>query len=282
MATRHSSFYKKDVRNLNSDDSSWFGEIDVVFHNAASKKNICLIDPAADMQVNGIGVLKLLELMNSCGVRHLVHASTGSVYGRPVKFPTVEETPFAPVSHYGVSKAAAEHYVSLYSFENKISAVVLRYFHVFGPRQESNEFGGVVSIFLRQANEGGPLTVFGDGNQIRCFTHVRDVVSANLEAATRMLENRQGAPVEHYNLASPNRVAISDLAQIIRNRFSKENRELEIVFKEPLEGDIHFFDVDSAKASKELGINFSSDFLGDLDTLIEQYINEDTVSHRQA
>jgi nucleoside-diphosphate-sugar epimerase len=115
---------------------------DVIFHNAASKKNVCLIDPQKDLRVNGGGTLNLLELAREHRVRKFVHASTGSVYGEPVVLPTDEEHPLRPVSYYGVSKLAGERYVDVFHRLYGMDTTILRYFHVYGPRQESNEFGG--------------------------------------------------------------------------------------------------------------------------------------------
>ena len=117
---------------------------DIVFNNAASKKNICLIDPQKDLLVNGGGTLNLLELSVKHKVGKFVHASTGSVYGEPTIFPSTEEHPFNPVSYYGVSKLAGERYVDTFNHLYGLDTTILRYFHVYGPRQESNEFGGVV------------------------------------------------------------------------------------------------------------------------------------------
>ena len=151
-----------------------FEGLDTVFHNAASKKNICLLDPQRDLRVNGEGTLNLLLLSRENKVRKFVHASTGSVYGEPSVFPTTEEHPLRPVSYYGVSKLAGERYVDVFHRLYDMDTTILRYFHVYGPRQESNEFGGVVSIFLRAISEGMKPRVFGNGNQISSFTQVSE------------------------------------------------------------------------------------------------------------
>lgn len=264
-------FVQKDIRDLSGEnDHHWFKDVDLVFHNAASKKNICLLNPAADMEVNGIGILRILELMKSSGKGKLVHASTGSVYGRPTVFPTTEKASFAPVSHYGVSKAAAEHYIELYGSEGLIEATILRYFHVFGSRQESNEFGGVVSIFMRQAKSGEPLTIFGDGHQLRCFTHITDVINANILAAQRLLSGLQSSAIDKFNVASSNRVTILELAEYIQansNRYL--GSETEIKYCPALDGDIHFFDVCSKKIENDLGLTFRDNFFSDLRELLQ-------------
>ena len=157
----------------------WMDGIDIVFHEAASKKNICLKDPSRDLEVNAGGTLNLLEAARHAGVKKFVHASTGSVYGEPTVFPQTEEHPLNPNSYYGVSKLAGERYVAMYHKMGWLDATILRYFHVYGSRQEDGEFGGVVAIFIRQAKSGEPLIIFGDGSQVRTFTHVDDIVKIN-------------------------------------------------------------------------------------------------------
>jgi UDP-glucose 4-epimerase len=114
-----------------------FVNIDVVFHNAASKKTICLHDPRRDLEINAKGTFNLLELARDTGVKKFVHASTGSVYGEAVEFPQTEEHPLIPSSYYGVSKLAGEKYVKLFHKLYGLNTTVLRYFHVYGPKRIS-------------------------------------------------------------------------------------------------------------------------------------------------
>ena len=137
------SLVKKSVCDQEGMDEI-FTDLDTVFHNAASKKNVCLMNPKKDLMVNGEGTLNLLEFAKKHKVRKFVHASTGSVYGEPVIFPTDESHPLRPVSYYGVSKLAGERYVDVFHRLYGMDTTILRYFHVYGPRQESNEFGGEI------------------------------------------------------------------------------------------------------------------------------------------
>ena len=239
-------------------------DADVIFHNAASKKNVCLIDPQKDLRVNGGGTLNLLELAREHRVRKFVHASTGSVYGEPTIFPTNEDHPLRPVSYYGVSKLAGERYVDVFHRLYGMDTTILRYFHVYGPRQESNEFGGVVSIFLRNILERKPLTIFGDGTQERSFTWVKDLVRANLAAAVRPESN--GAV---YNAASGIQVTILDLA---RRMVEMMQADAPIVHGPPLVGDIMHFDVDNSRIRRELGVEFERDFWGTLQRTLDEFL----------
>ncbi len=240
-----------------------FEGLDTVFHNAASKKNICLHDPKRDLAVNAEGALNLLLLAREHGTRKFVHASTGSVYGEPSVFPTDETHPLRPVSYYGVSKLAGERYVDTFHQLYRMDTTILRYFHVYGPRQESNEFGGVVSIFMRRIAEGKNPIVFGHGEQVRSFTYVKDLVNVNLRAATMPVATGQV-----YNAASGIRVTINDLASNMLE-FSRRN-DLSVEHGQELVGDIMNFDIDNTKVRKDLEVSFQRDFWGTLQKSLQE------------
>jgi UDP-glucose 4-epimerase len=223
-----------------------FEGVDIVFHNAASKKTVCLRDPRLDLDTNAKGTFNLLELARDFGVKKFIHASTGSVYGEAVYFPQDEKHPLNPNSYYGVSKLAGERYVMAFAHLYNMNVSVLRYFHVFGPRQESGDFGGVVAIFARKALSGQPLVIFGDGSQIRSFTYVDDIVNANLLIASS--EETRG---EIYNCASGIKVTVEELAQKILHLADRDDAQ--ILRKDWTPGDIKVFDVDNRKL---LGLGF--------------------------
>ena len=129
---------------------------------------------------------------------------------------------------------------------------MLRYYHVFGPRQESSDVGGVVSIFARRALHDEPLIIYGDGSQLRSFTYVKDVVGINKLVALRA-ESRG----EAYNCASGVKVTILELARKVLEFYGKQH--LGIQFEDWRPGDIKTFDVANAKL-KRLGFEFSTDF----------------------
>jgi nucleoside-diphosphate-sugar epimerase len=248
----------KDICDDDEEMARLFDGTRIVFHNAASKKNVCLINPARDLEVNAGGALNLLQYALKYKVEKFVHASTGSVYGEPKVFPTDEKHAFEPVSYYGVSKLAGERYVDVFHKLFGLDTTILRYFHVYGPRQESNEFGGVVSIFLRKILDGQNPIVFGDGHQVRSFTWVKDLVQANLAAA--MSPRSRG---EAYNAASGIKVSINELATNMLEVLDKDRR-LKVEHGEPLVGDIMNFEVDNRKIREHLGIGFNQDFWGTL------------------
>ena len=213
---------------------------EVVFHNAASKKNICLKDPGRDLRVNGGGTLNLLQVAKKYNVKKFIHASTGSVYGN-VAGRIDEDTCKNPVSYYGVSKLAGENYVRYFNNTYDLNATILRYFHVYGERQEDDpDLGGVVAIFKKQIAEGKPITIHGLGEQERLFTHVEDIAQANI----RVMETSGG---DIYNCAASKTVTISQLAEKLGAK--------DIIYAAPLVGDIFKFDISTEKIQK-LGVTF--------------------------
>lgn len=230
----------------------YFEGVDIVFHNAASKKTVCLKDPRRDLEVNAKGMFNILELSRSFGIKKVVHASTGSVYGEAIYYPQDEKHPVAPTSFYGVSKLAAEKYAVVFSRMYNLDVTILRYFHVYGPRQDSSEVGGVVSIFIRKALNNEPLIIFGDGTQQRSFTYVKDIVRINMLVAT--LGTTKG---EIYNCASGIRITISQLAEMIKQKLGKP--ELEVLYQDWAPGDIKVFIIDNSKL-RELGFEFETNF----------------------
>jgi nucleoside-diphosphate-sugar epimerase len=257
-------FIQKSINSIDEEMDDIFNGAYAVFNNAASKKNICLLDPQKDLLVNGGGALNLLGFAKKHGVERFVHASTGSVYGEPVVFPTTEDHPLRPVSYYGVSKLAGERYVDAFHRLYGMKTTILRYFHVYGSRQESNEFGGVVSIFARNILERKPLFVNGDGGQVRSFTYVKDLINANLAAG---LENKAIGQV--YNVASGIQVTINELAENIR-RMMRSN--VPILHNDPLIGDIRYFDVSNRKVVEELGVVFAADFWATLESSLNDLV----------
>lgn len=225
-------------------------KIDIIFNNAASKKNICLLNPARDLEVNTLGTLNLLELSVEYKVTKFIHASSGSVYGEAKVMPQTEEHPIDPVSYYGVSKLAGERYVKVFNHLHGLNTTILRYFHVYGPRQESKmDTGGVISIFINRAFNNETIFIHGDGSQERSFTYVKDVVDANILVA----ESNKSAG-EFYNIASGIKINLNNLKDII---IEKTNSKSEVIYDDWLAGDIKKFNI-SNKKIRNLGLQFTN------------------------
>lgn len=229
-----------------------FEGVDIVFHLAASKMTVCMRDPRKDLDVNAKGTFNLLELSRDHGVKKFVHASTGSVYGEAQYYPTDEQHPLNPTSYYGVSKLAGEKYARAFFHLYGLDTTMLRYYHVYGPRQENSDVGGVVSIFARRALEGKPLIIFGDGKQLRSFTYVKDVVNIN-----KLVALRQETSGQAYNCASGIKVTIQELAETVLEILDK--RKVGIDYRDWKPGDIKVFDVSNAKL-RALGMEWRTSF----------------------
>lgn len=232
--------------------------VDIVFNQMASKKSVCEKDPKKDCEINAIGTLNVLLSMVRNNVGKIVHASTGSVYGEQPTMIT-EFSQLNPVSYYGVSKLAGEKYVAAFADMFGIEYTILRYFHVYGERQDSSSYGGVVPIFIRQAICGEPLTIHGDGEQVRSFTYVGDIVYANMYASANM-DNAI------YNVASGLQISINELADMVRTKI----RDTGTDWCPALLGDVKNFNINNLAVSYDFNMEFTK-FEDGLDKTIKYY-----------
>lgn len=219
-----------------------FDGVDSVFHNAACKKTLSLLQPTRDVDTNVRGALNVALLSKAHGVKKIVVASTGSVYGEAVQLPQTETHPLNPVSIYGIDKLAGESLVRLLAREAGIDATILRYFHVYGERQHGGQYGGVIAIFSEHLLRGEAPTIHGDGFQQRSFTYVGDVVAANLLVALH-----PGAAGETFNCASGLKITIGDM--YARLAALAGRADLAPRYGDWTPGDIKTFDVSNAKIS---------------------------------
>ncbi len=135
-------------------------------------------DPVATHQSNFVGTLNVCEAMRQHGVRRVVFASSAAVYGNNGEGQAIaEDTPKAPLTPYAADKLASEHYLDFYRRQHGLEPAIFRFFNIFGPRQDpSSPYSGVISIFTQRAQQGLPISVFGDGEQTRDFFYVADLV----------------------------------------------------------------------------------------------------------
>ena len=160
---------------------------EVVFHAAAQiDVQRSIREPDFDARVNVLGGLNVLRAAVAAGARRIVYSSSAAVYGPPpgTRVAVSETDPTRPMSEYGASKLAFEHYLSAYAARGLIEYAALRYANVYGPRQRSDGEAGVVSIFTRKMLAAEPVTIFGDGTKTRDYVYVGDVVEATVRAAT--------------------------------------------------------------------------------------------------
>ncbi|GAB3664583.1 SDR family oxidoreductase [Halopiger thermotolerans] len=217
--------------------------VDLIFHHAAIVSVTQSVDaPRQSNRTNLEAGLLVLEQARQEDARVVV-ASSAAIYGHPEELPVSERAATNPTSPYGVQKLALDQYARLYEELYDVPTVALRYFNVYGPRQQG-PYSGVISTFLEQARAGEPITIEGDGEQTRDFVHVDDVVRANLRAATT---SNVG---EAYNIGTGDRTSIRDLAETIRDATDSSSP---IVHKDPRPGDIRHSRADVSKAGRDLG-----------------------------
>jgi len=169
---------------------------DAVAHLAAvASVQASVDDPVATHQSNFIGTLNVCEAMRRHGLRRVVFASSAAVYGNNGEGTAIaEDTAKAPLTPYAADKLASEHYLDFYRRTHDLQPAVFRFFNIFGPRQDpSSPYSGVISIFTQRAQQGLPISVFGDGEQTRDFFFVSDLVQLLLQALTA--EQVQPQPV---------------------------------------------------------------------------------------
>lgn len=178
-------FYKLDIRYQQKLDQVFEkGQFEIVNHHASQidvRKSVR--DPLSDADINICGSLNILTCSLKYEVRKFIFASSGgAVYGEPLYLPVDEDHPIDPGSPYGVSKHTFEHYLRLYSIFYGLKYTALRYSNVYGPRQDYSGEAGVIAIFMSKMLSDDELTINGDGEQIRDYIYVDDVVDANVKA----------------------------------------------------------------------------------------------------
>lgn len=234
-------FRQGDIRDPGA-VSEAMADCEVVFHLAASVGNKKSIDdPIGDSDINVMGTLQILEAARKAGVRKIVASSSAGIYGELRTMPIHESHPLDPLTPYGASKLCMEKQCLAYSATHGMEAVALRYFNVYGPNQRFDAYGNVIPIFVFNALQGRPITIFGDGMQTRDFVNVADVVQANIKAA--LAPGVTGA----FNIASASQTRILDLASAIKDELGVP---VEIEFGPLRAGDVEHSLADIAAASK--------------------------------
>ena len=176
--------YKYDILDYESTRPLYDG-VDVVFHLAAEARiQPCIINPLKAVQVNALGTATVLQCAREAGVGRVIYSSTSASYGLKNTPPLKETMPTDCLNPYSVSKVSGEELCKMYTKLYGLETVIFRYFNVYGERQPiKGQYAPVIGIFLRQKKSGEPMTIVGDGNQRRDFTHVSDVVEANILAS---------------------------------------------------------------------------------------------------
>jgi UDP-glucose 4-epimerase len=223
--------------------------VQVVFHQAALRSvPFSVENPTLVNRVNVEGTLNVLTATRDVGVKRVVYASSSSAYGRGSMQPKKETDTPGPISPYAVSKLAGEYYCKVFSELYGLETVSLRYFNVFGPRQDANsQYAAVIPRFIQWALEGSPLEVHGDGLQSRDFTYIDNVVAANLQAARTQL-GIGGA----FNVGQGETHALLDLVAVIEKNLQIKLKRSHTAARA---GDVRFTQADISESKRCLGYN---------------------------
>ena len=223
-ATCHEQFYYNNKANysiLSINDSRTrdvYRDADYVFHLAAEARiQPSFKNPDLTLETNINGTTRVLKYANQAGVKRVIFSSTSSSYGLINDIPLKEDMPTDCNTPYSVTKVAAESFCKIYSRIYGLDTVSLRYFNVYGERQPTKgQYAPIIGLFQRQVDEGNPLTIVGDGEQTRDFTHVSDVVEANILA----MQSDQKLSGQIFNIGTGKNYTINELARIIGGKFA--------------------------------------------------------------
>lgn len=205
--------YKLDIRDYKNTRSLYDG-IDYVFHIAAeSRIQPAILNPIEAVSINSVGTATVLQCAREAGVKRVMYSSTSSAYGKnPI--PNIETQPDDCLNPYSVSKVNGEKLCKMYTELFELPTIIFRYFNVYGERQPTKgQYAPVVGLFIKQMQNSEPLTIVDDGNQRRDFTHVSDVVNANILAATAEVESMAFGEV--YNIGNGKNYSVNEIATII-------------------------------------------------------------------
>jgi nucleoside-diphosphate-sugar epimerase len=228
--------------------------VDYVLHQAALPSvPRSVSDPLASHECNATGTLNVLIAARDAGVQRVVYASSSSVYGDSPTLPKREDMPTDPLSPYAVNKLAGEQYCKAFTLVYGLPTVSLRYFNVFGPRQDpTSQYAAVIPAFATTMLAGRRPTIYGDGLQSRDFTYVSNVVTANLLACER--EEAVGCVL---NIACGQRISLLDLVDRLNKLLGTS---LQPVFDPPRKGDVKHSLADAGRAAAKLGFSCAVDF----------------------
>jgi UDP-glucose 4-epimerase len=242
-----------DVRDLAALERASAGA-SVVFHQAAMRSvPRSVADPLGANDNNVTGTLHVFEAARRAGVRRVVYASSSSVYGDSPELPKREDQRPSPVSPYAVSKAAGELYAAVWTRLYGVETVGLRYFNVFGPRQDpASEYAAVIPRFILWGLRGTPLEIHGDGNQSRDFTYIDNVVDAN-----RLAAQSPQASGEVFNVGCGGRVSLLDIVARLERLLG---RSLERRHTAGRAGDVPHTLADVDRAKRLMGYTALVDF----------------------
>jgi len=257
-------FIRGDIRDAETVRTALTG-VDCVLHEAAlASVPRSIEDPALITDVNVRGTLVMLEEARLARVKRFVYAASSSAYGDSETLPKVEHMVPKPLSPYAASKLTGEYYCSVYAHVYGLSTLSLRYFNIFGPRQDpKSQYAAVIPIFISHLLAGKQPTIFGDGEQSRDFTYVENVVNANIRAS--LCERARG---ETVNIACGTRYTLNELFARMKDTIGCS---IDPRYAPPRVGDVKHSQADISAARKLIGYSVAVSFEEGLRRTIEWY-----------
>lgn len=235
----------------------------VVVHLAAvASVQASVDDPIATHQSNFVGTLNICEAMHQAGIKRVVYASSAAIYGNNGEGTAItEDTPKKPLTPYAADKLAGEHCLDFYRRQHGLEPVILRFFNIYGPRQDpSSPYSGVISIFSERAHRELPITVFGDGKQTRDFVYVNDLVKVLVQAV-----GMSSPGVEPVNVGFNRSTSLNDLAAILSELMG---RPLALNYEAPRCGDIKHSRADNRRLLERFSLGSPTCFAAGLGELL--------------
>jgi nucleoside-diphosphate-sugar epimerase len=243
---REVEFIEGDLANIDVAQRAVAGA-DFVLHQAAIPSVPRSVqDPITSNRANIDASLNVLVAARDAGVRRVVYAGSSSAYGNTPTLPKIETMPTAPLSPYALQKLVAEQYCQMFTQLYGLETVTIRYFNVFGPRQDpSSPYSGVISLFINALCDGRQPTIYGDGEQTRDFTYVANVVDGVLRAC-----HAPDASGEVINVATGGRISLNQLFRTIRDLVGAR---IEPIYRDSRAGDVRDSQADISKSRRVLG-----------------------------
>jgi len=257
-------FVKGDIRNASEVRTALEG-VDYVLHQAAlASVPRSIDDPILVNEVNVGGTLTVLEESRHASVKGVVYAASSSAYGDSEVLPKIEDMLPAPLSPYAVSKLVGEHYCSVYSKVYGLPTVSIRYFNVFGPRQDpASQYAAVIPIFITHLLDGKAPTIYGDGEQSRDFTYVGNIVKANIMAA-----KWDKAAGQVINVACGGRFTLNEIYRMLSRLIGES---IDPVYADTRAGDVKHSHADISMAEDLLGYSVETGFEEGLKRTVDWY-----------
>src|SRR6266576_1226267 len=263
---KHMDFRQVDILDLDATREACEG-VDYVLHQAAIPSvPKSVLDPLGSNRANADGTLNVLVAARDAKVKRVVYAASSSAYGDTPTLPKHEAMPPNPISPYAVAKLASEYYMTSFYRCYGLETVCLRYFNIFGPRQDpTSPYSGVLAKFITQMLAGERPTIFGDGKQSRDFTYIDNTVEANLLAAKAPASEAAG---QVFNVATGTRVDLNETFQLLRRIIGYKG---DVKYEPERAGDVQHSLADLSHTEKSLGYKPKVDFEEGLRRTVEWY-----------